>query len=753
MDNSVRPSVPQQRPATDTSSAAAGRHLSSLELLLESLDETTQSGASPHAQTDALHQQQLSHARLGVAGSLFTALRAKHAPTAAHSLRVSLGCSSWALAVNLPENQRDEIEIAALLHDIGKIGVPDHILLKPGRLTSDEYASMEKHRQSGLEIIAGCCVSKEVLDIVHYASARFDGGRQGFDRSGDDLPLGSRMVAIIDAFDAMTTDHVYRRAMSRERALAELFENAGGQFDPNLIKQFCGLIAGDQVKLNANVARRWLQDLQPDASNSLWSLGRLPQPAGPQSVENLFQQKLLDSMHDAVVFVDTGQRVLLWNRAAERMTGISATSVYQKQWSPELVGMGDEQDQRIEEADCPVAYAMGSVVQTIRRLTIAGRGDQRLAINAHIAPVLGRDGVPHGATLLLHDASSQITLEERVQLLHEKATHDPLTQIANRAEFDRVHSLFIETHLERALPCSLIICDLDFFKKINDNYGHQAGDDALISFAAMLRRFCRAGDLVARYGGEEFVMLCADCDNATATARADELRRELSETPQPMLKGKCITASFGVTEIQGGDTVETMLRRSDRALLQAKDLGRNRVVQLGSGITGNEPREKPSGWFSWLRRDTTEHLLHRMISTALPINVAVEKLRGFVADHQAEITTIQENHIVLNIDGQHATLVRRHNDRPIPFVVELKFTETNSLDDDSSSESLPTKVEVIIHPTRDRDRRVRNLDARAKHLMVSLKSYLMAQDVNQEEIPREVAGPRQGFLASWFGKG
>ena len=179
----------------------------------------------------------------------------------------------------------------------------------------------------------------------------------------------------------------------------------------------------------------------------------------------------------------------------------------------------------------------------------------------------------HGATLLLHDASSQITLEERVQTLHEKATRDPLTKVANRAEFDRGHDQFVETHLERGLPCALIICDIDHFKSVNDTFGHQAGDDALVVLRALLQRSCRPGDLVARYGGEEFVMLCADCDNSTATDRATTIRRELAETPQPLIGGRPITASFGVTEIQAGDTPETMLRRADRARYRRRSVG------------------------------------------------------------------------------------------------------------------------------------------------------------------------------------
>ena len=99
---------------------------------------------------------------------------------------------------------------------------------------------------------------------------------------------------------------------------------------------------------------------------------------------------------------------------------------------------------------------------------------------------------------------------------------------------------------------------------------------------------------MARYGGEEFVVLCADCDNATAARRAEQIRKALSQIAQPKMDGRSVTVSFGVTEIQPGDTPETMLRRADRALLMAKANGRNTVVQLGSG-SGGETAEKPAG--------------------------------------------------------------------------------------------------------------------------------------------------------------
>ncbi len=727
-----QPIMPSATPET------ASERLSALSSLLETLDEAPVADASPRAQAEASHENQLVQVRLGIASGLFAALRSKHGPTAAHCLRVAMGCTSWTLAMDMPDSARDEIEVAALLHDIGKIGVPDQILRKPSQLTRDEHALVEHHRRAGLEILRACTVSQEILEIVYYAGAWYDGARDGFDRFGEQLPMGARMLTIVDAFDAMTTDHVYRRAMSRDRAMAELFECAGRQFDPRLVKEYCALHTCDQMKLNSRVVRRWLYDLNPDNANSFWSRASAQAPIGLAPVETMFQKTLLDSMHDAVVFVDTGRRISFWNRSAERMTGIPAASVLEKQWTPELVQMWDERDRDVTDANCPVAHVLRSRTQELRRLSISCRGAERLSVDAHVMSVIGTDGVSHGAALVLHDASSEISLAERVESLHAKATRDPLTQLANRAEFDRALAQFVTHHLEKQTPCSLIICDLDYFKKINDTYGHQAGDEALVGFAALLRRFHRGGDLVARYGGEEFVMLCADCDNATATDRAEEIRRELEQTSQSMLGGRNITASFGVTEVQDGDTPETMLRRADRALLQAKDLGRNTVVQLGSGISGVEVKKQKRGWFWWLSGGTPDQILEQTLVTAVPLKVVVEKLKGFVADHHAEISKISDESVVLKLDGSLSDAFRRQDDRPVPFVIEMGFDEARIEKDGLEGPgNLRTKIRVAIRPSRNRDRRRKHVVDRARKLLSSLKSYLMAHEYGRQPHARE----------------
>ena len=732
------PGAPQTNAPPSTSDATEG----TLATMLSQLDEVQNSSANPHADSDLKHQLRLVEAKLGIASSLFLALRCKHQGTASHSLRVALGCSSWAAHLELDDRQRDMLEIAALLHDVGKIGVDDHILAKPNQLAADELLKMEESWGLGREIVSACCSEEEILDIIYYSRAWYDGTKHGFDRSHKELPFGARLVAIMDAYDSMTTDSVYRRAMSRERAAAELFEFADRQFDPDLVKHFYHLLAADQLQLSPEVARRWLQRLDTDTATMWWSM---EQPAASNSGEsalthNKFHDQLFESMHDGVVFVDNNLRIMLWNRALERLTGICDATVVGQQWDPTLVGMHDEQNRQITASDCPVAQTIWSGNPSLQRLSIQGRNEQLLSVDVHVAPVFAKSGEIQGATLILHDASSQISLEERVESLNKRATLDPLTKVNNRAEFDRAHDEFVSFHLRQGLPCSLIMCDIDHFKKINDTYGHQAGDDVLINYAGLLKQFARSGDVVARYGGEEFVVLCAECDNTSATRLADRMRSEIAQTPQQALGGKCITCSMGVTELQNGDTAETMLRRADRALYQAKDGGRNQVVQLGSGIDDDDRAENKkgsSGWFNWFQNSSTPEaaVIEQKLITAVPLGIAAEKLRGFVADQQAEIESIEENHVVLKITSVAASMSRRRSDRPVPFFVEVNLEEVHvALEGRRGGSACRTLCNVTVRPQKGRDRRrddVREIGAR---LLTSLKSYLMAHEFEEETV-------------------
>ncbi len=689
---------------------------------------------------------QLVQVRLGIAASLFTALRLKHPPAAAHALRVALTSSAWCASAGLADHDRDVIEVAALLHDVGVIGLPDAILAKPTALSVKETLAVERCREASREILRHACAEPAVLEIVECVPAWFDGSRPGYDHRGEAIPLGARMVSIVEAFDAITTDRAYRPARSPEWAVGELYACAGGQFDPRLVEQFVALQRLDQVALRQEVCRRWLRTLDPKAVESFWTMTEAVAAPGATEITSLFQARLLRNMHDAVVFVDGDLRIVEWNHGAERLTGISASSVCQHRWQAELLTMKDERGEPLAEKDCPVAWAIRSGVQSLRRLTIAGRNGQPTTVDTHVIPVTADGGDPLGAVIHLHDASSETSLEQRCQSLHEKATKDPLTQVANRAEFDRVHEVFVAAHEQQQLPCSLIICDLDRFKQANDTFGHQAGDEVICSLATVLKNACRAGDLVARYGGEEFVVLCADCDGRSAASRAEEIRRTLAQIPQPRMEGRTVTASFGVTEIQPGDSPETMLRRADRALLQAKAKGRNRIVHLGTGLARKEAAARGSAG------GAVTAALQRNLYTLVPLAMAVEKLRGFVADHQAEILSIEGNRVRLELHCAPPSRQRRRDDRPVGLVLDVVLEEQRIEGPDAGTgearEITRTRIHVSIAPKEGRNRRQEDVAARAREVLVSFRSYLMASD--EDPPPPGALRRATRFLAPWL---
>lgn len=728
-------------------SAAADGRLAQLSSLMQDW-EATELRAPNIIDSEAVADQ-LAEARLGVASSLFTALRWKHEPTAQHCLRVALSCSGWAELIGLPDAVRDDLELSALLHDVGKIGVLDAILCKPGMLTAQEASIMECHWLMGEQILRSTCANETILETIKYTRAWFDGARGNFDKRGDQLPLGSRMLSIVDAFDAMTSDHVYRRALSVQRAFDELYRCAGTQFDPDLVTVFNTLYEKDPLAMLERASQRWLANINPEWANGHWRRGEAaPTTCQVASADSLFQQKLVDSMQDGAIFIDASKKVVGWNHGAERLTGISGKSMRQHLFVPSLLQLRDEDDRPIPDGDCPVSQSLRNGAQWMRRLHVANRDGRTIAVDAHASPVVDAAGTVVGLTLLLHDVSSEISLEERCQSLHDKATKDALTGAANRAEMDRVLAEFVAAHRETKRPCSLIMTDIDRFKSINDTYGHQAGDQVIQSIAQMMKSFSRAGDLVARYGGEEFALLCADCDNATAAQRAEEIRIAFSLVRHTSLGDRCVTASFGVTEIQPGDTPETLIRRSDRALFQAKESGRNRVVQLGVGGDAQD-EGKPSAAAS-KKRLAGNTLLKREMTSDSPLERNIEKLKGFVADHHAEIVLTDRNRVQLRLDGEKGgPLFRRGADRSIRLLMDISLHEESFAPENNPRAVFKrTRIGISVAPVKSRERRTIDALERARQLVVSLRSYLMAQDIGGVEAVTEAGG---SFFSGFMG--
>ena len=195
-------------------------------------------------------RQKLQSAYVEFIGSLASALDARDRYTAGHSERVSLYATATAEAMGLDTDLVDQIRMGAQLHDIGKIGVPDSILQKPGRLTAKEFAVVQEHPVIGRRILEGVEGLSPYLDAVELHHENWDGSGYPRGQSGEETPIDARIIHVSDAYDAMTSNRSYRRGRTHEEAISELIRCSGTQFDPHIVKVFVNLppenFSGDQ---------------------------------------------------------------------------------------------------------------------------------------------------------------------------------------------------------------------------------------------------------------------------------------------------------------------------------------------------------------------------------------------------------------------------------------------------------------------------------------------------------------------------
>jgi HD-GYP domain-containing protein (c-di-GMP phosphodiesterase class II) len=186
-------------------------------------------------------REKLQRAYVEFIGSLAGALDARDPYTAGHSRRVSEYSCNVAVALSVPAPQIEEIRVGALLHDLGKVGISDNVLRKPGRLSAEEFALLKQHPVIGRRILEGVAGFQMYLPVVELHHENWDGTGYPLGLRAEDVPLGARIVHVADAYDAMTSDRPYRPGFSHEHAIAELLKFSGTQFDPAIVAAFVKL--------------------------------------------------------------------------------------------------------------------------------------------------------------------------------------------------------------------------------------------------------------------------------------------------------------------------------------------------------------------------------------------------------------------------------------------------------------------------------------------------------------------------------
>ncbi len=461
-------------------------------------------------------------------------------------------------------------------------------------------------------------------------------------------------------------------------------------------------------------------------------------PTHGEMIVKLFQQSLLDNLDDGVIFVNNRLNIISWNKKLESMTGISWGKVEGLKMTPQLVGFSASDGTTILDSNNPLLNALktGSSIQGEYRLV--GRSGRQHKVEMSFNPVIDARGQTHGGVVLIHDASIQLDLQRQLKDLYRFSMLDPLTQVSNRLEFEKAMEEFVRSRHASGLKCSLIVTDIDFFKKINDNFNHHIGDLALVAFADLLRKFVRTEDVVARYGGEEFVIICADCDLEAASQRAEEIRVELTESPQPMLGGQCITASFGVAEVEDNDTATDLFVRADCALLEAKELGRNRVVAAQASIIPGRPdMKKVDGatlGMSW-RNIANGTLICEEYTTSTPLSIIIEKLRGYIIETEAEIRSVESDFASLNIERFDP----QKRGRKGRFILEIEFNEKLiHLDKETKRRETQTVIRLNIREQK-KGWFSANANELAPDVIAELRRHLMITEVDLKLRPKPIS--------------
>ncbi|QEG23863.1 putative diguanylate cyclase YdaM [Mariniblastus fucicola] len=428
-------------------------------------------------------------------------------------------------------------------------------------------------------------------------------------------------------------------------------------------------------------------------------------------------------LREGVIFVDREYNVGAWSQAVESITGRDSAQAVGQTIRPSLLSLHSSRGEPISADDCPVAASLQSGKIRTGDYRIIGPSGREVKVELTVTPVID-DNIVLGAVILIYDSSVQLDLQRQLKDLYETSVLDPLTQVANRAEFERVLSeTIVSCKKANDFNASIIICDIDFFKSINDNFNHHIGDLALVAFANQLQEHVRAQDLVCRYGGEEFVILCAQCDVDSAIDRAEQIRMSLEKTAQPMLDGKCITASFGVTQLRGSDSATDFFVRADSALLKAKEMGRNRVVAVATpqGEAMKSVKGKSLSGVTW-KPEGKRTLLSEEFVTQTPISVLVEKLRGFIMEFDAEIRHVQSDFASVEVEIEN----RKDYSQRGRFRVSFEFCEKESAIETGGTR-MKSYIKIVIREAK-RSWFATNCKELAPTLLAEIRHYLMLND-------------------------
>ena len=290
-------------------------------------------------------------------------------------------------------------------------------------------------------------------------------------------------------------------------------------------------------------------------------------------------EEVFDNLHDAVYVLDRDRRIVLWNRAAERITGFEREQVLGRHCRDGLLVHVDGDGCQMCTEDCPASAVMSDASTRNTELYLRHRDGHRVPIRVRATPLMNDAGEVVGAIEMFSDNTTERWHRERLQDLERSALLDHLTQLPIRRALEEELAAR-EARMNRyGRVYGLLMIDVDRFKRVNDTWGHDIGDKVLQMVARTLGATTRAGDVVGRWGGEEFLAILSGEDRAALEAAGERYRVMVQRCSLPLDEGTlAVTVSIGGSLATAWTVVDDVVRAADQRLYEAKREGRNRVV-------------------------------------------------------------------------------------------------------------------------------------------------------------------------------
>src|SRR5579884_114420 len=564
------------------------------------------------------HVEQIASLNMRTIEALALAIEAKDHTTHTHLQRVRTYAVELAKELNLGDEQIEALRAAALLHDIGKLAVPEQIINKPGKLTPEEFEKMKVHPIVGAEILQRVQFPYPVVPIVRYHHEKWDGSGYPYGLRGEEIPIGARILAAVDCLDALASDRQYRRALPLEDAMRHVEREAGASFDPAVVavlKKYYQELerkAQDQdhplVKLSTNVRvekgapAAGLEQNEADADEQA-IVAKAHQVEFLSSIASARQeaQMLFELSQTIGNSLSLDETLSVLSVRLKRLIPYDSIAIYCKKDDrlvPEFV-TGDN-FRLFSSLQIPMGQGLSGWVAQNRKAIVNGNpsvepgylaDDTKFSTlrSALAVPLEGLQGVL-GVLALYHSEKDAFTNDHlrillaiasklglsienalKYRLAETSATTDYLTGLPN------ARSLFL--HLDREMSrcrrheeaLTVLVCDLDGFKQVNDRFGHLEGNRLLRAFAQKLKESCREYDYVARMGGDEFVVVAPGLTPEDSLEKTYYFNQLAIDAGKQVTGEEIVSLSVGAAFYpKDGRDAEQLLAEADRRMYVVK---------------------------------------------------------------------------------------------------------------------------------------------------------------------------------------